>query len=77
MLVLCNFLRKLMVSDKKIHRAFRTPTTLSTKPIREIFHFHHLPKLYIGFKPNANGTVSMGTPTRLDVVKRYKIKTEL
>ena len=20
------------------------------KPIREIFHFHHLPKLYIGFK---------------------------
>ena len=29
MLVLCNFLRKLMVSDKKIHRAFRTRTTLS------------------------------------------------
>ena len=25
---LCNFLRKLMVSDKKIHRAFRTRTTL-------------------------------------------------
>ena len=38
-----------MVSDKKIHRAFRTYTTLQTKPIREIFHFHHLPKLYIGF----------------------------
>ena len=50
MLVLCNFLRKLMVSDKKIHRAFRTHTTLYTKPIREIFHFHHFPKLYIGFK---------------------------
>ena len=27
-LVLCNFLRKLTVSDKKIHRAFRTHTTL-------------------------------------------------
>ena len=48
-LVLCNFLRKLMVSDKKIHRALRTRTTQYTKPIREFFHFHHLPKLYIGF----------------------------
>ena len=28
MLVLCNFIRKLMVSDKTIHRAFRTHTTL-------------------------------------------------
>ena len=28
MLVLCNFLRILMVSDKTIHRAFRTRTTL-------------------------------------------------
>ena len=27
-LVLCNFLRKLMVSNKKIHRALRTRTTL-------------------------------------------------
>ena len=26
--VLCNFLRKLMVSNKKIHRALRTHTTL-------------------------------------------------
>ena len=53
MLVLCNFLRKLVVSDKKLHRAFRTRATLFfflTKFIREIFHFHHLPKLYIGFK---------------------------
>ena len=28
MLVLCNFLRKLMVSDKKIHEALRTRTTV-------------------------------------------------
>ena len=49
MLVLCNFLRKLMVSDKKIYRAIRSHRTLSTKLIREIFHFHHLPKQYIGF----------------------------
>ena len=35
MLVLCNFLRKLMVSDKKIHRAFRTRTTLSYLPTFE------------------------------------------
>ena len=53
MLVLCNFL-KLMVSDKKIHRAFRTHTTLQTKPIRDIFNFHHLPKLYIGFNVGFN-----------------------
>ena len=38
-----------MVSDKMIHMAFRTRTTLFTKPIREIFHFLYLPKLYIGF----------------------------
>ena len=52
MLVLCNFLKILMVSDKTIHRPFRTHTTLyKTKPIRENFNFHHLPKLYInGFK---------------------------
>ena len=43
------FSEKLMVSDKKIHRAFRTRTNLYTKPIREFFHFHHLPKLYICF----------------------------
>ena len=40
----------LMVSDKIIHKAFRTHATLWTKIIREIFSFHHLPKLYIGFK---------------------------
>ena len=33
MLVLCNFLEILMVSDKIIHKAFRTRTTLKTKPI--------------------------------------------
>ena len=38
-----------MFSDKIIHRAFRTHTTLYTNPFREIFHFHHLPKLYIRF----------------------------
>ena len=43
MLVLCNFLKMLMVSDKIIHRAFRTHTTLLTKPIGENFHFHFLP----------------------------------
>ena len=37
-----------MVSDKTIHKAFRTHTTIN-KPIREIFHFYCLPKLYIGF----------------------------
>ena len=51
-LVLCNFLKILKVSDKMIHKAFRT----HTKPIRENFHFHYLPKLYIGFKNNVLGT---------------------
>ena len=40
-----------MVSEKMIHRAFRTHTTLDTQnPIRENFNFHYLSKLYIGFK---------------------------
>ena len=30
--------------------AFRTPKTLSTKPITALFYFHYLAKLYIGFK---------------------------
>ena len=41
-----------MVSDKTIHKAFRTHTASSKKPIREIFHFHYLPKLYIAFLNN-------------------------
>ena len=49
MLLLCNFLKILMVSDKTIHRAFRTHATLQIKPIRENFHVHYLPKLYTGF----------------------------
>ena len=48
MLVLCNFLKILMVSDKSIHKAFRTRKTIWTKPIRYFF-FHYLPELYIGF----------------------------
>ena len=58
MLVLCNFLKILMVSDKTIHRSFRSHATLLTKPIREIFHFHYLPKLYIGFKIMSRVTMS-------------------
>ena len=42
----------IMVSDKTIHRAFRTRATLETKPIRKMFNFHYLPKLYIGFNVN-------------------------
>ena len=38
-----------MVSDKAIHKAFRIHKTLWTKPTREIFYFHYLPKPYIGF----------------------------
>ena len=37
MLVFCNFLKILMVSDKTIHKAFRSHETLKTKPIREFF----------------------------------------
>ena len=36
-LVLCNFFRILMVSDKMIHRAFRTHTTLFKQNQSEIF----------------------------------------
>ena len=48
MLVLCNFLKILMVSDKMIQRAFRTHTTLKTKPSTDSFFSHYLAKLYIG-----------------------------
>ena len=34
------------IFSETIHRAFKTRTTLLTK------HFHHLPKLYIGFNDN-------------------------
>ena len=40
------FLKILMVSDKTIHKAFRTHTTFF---FNEMFNFHYLPKLYIGF----------------------------
>ena len=41
MLVLCNFLRKLMVSNKKIHRALRTHTCNSYEqyPLEIFFIF--------------------------------------
>ena len=41
MLVLCNFLRKLMVSNKKIHRALRTHTYNSYEqyPLDKFFIF--------------------------------------
>ena len=41
MLVLCNFLRKFMVSGKMIQRAFRTHTSLFIKqnPLEKIFIF--------------------------------------
>ena len=52
MLVFCNFLKILTVQTNLFtlnYRAFRTPVTLLTKLIREIFNFLYLPKLYIGF----------------------------
>ena len=39
MLVLCNFLRKLIVSNKKIHRALRTRTTLMNNTHQRNFSF--------------------------------------
>ena len=43
---------KFIVSDKKIHRTFRTRTILFiNKTYYRNFSFHHVPKLYIGFKP--------------------------
>ena len=42
-----------MVLDKAIHKAFRIHNTRWTKAIREIFYFHYLPKLYIGFNSQA------------------------
>ena len=44
MFVFMQIKKKLMVSDKKFHKAFRIHK--KTKPIREFFNFT-LPKLYI------------------------------
>ena len=39
-----------MVTDKNIHRAFRTHVQLyKQNPLEEFFFFYDLPKLYIGF----------------------------
>ena len=40
MLVLCNLLRKWMVSDKKIYRAFRTQTLFKQKALEKLFIFN-------------------------------------
>ena len=51
MLVLCNLLRKLMVSDKIFTGLLELiQLYINEAHIRDISHFHHLPKLYIGFK---------------------------
>ena len=36
----------LLVSDKMVHKAFRTRAILWTKPIREIFHYQYLLQLF-------------------------------
>ena len=36
--------------EQKDSLGLRTHTTLMNNTHREIFHFHHLPKLYFGFK---------------------------
>ena len=38
-----------MVSDKTIHKAFKTHEYKQNPKIWEFFYFHFLPKLYIGF----------------------------
>ena len=49
--VLCNFLKILMVSDKIIYKAFRThKTILKQNPFDNFYFLHYLPKLHVGFK---------------------------
>ena len=61
MLVLCNFLKILMVSDKTLHRAYRTHKTLQTKPIREIFHFHQNYTCTLALTKNVGKKKSLAT----------------
>ena len=50
-LVLCNFLMKIDGFEQKDSQGFENSyNSYETIPIREIFNFHHLPKLYFGFK---------------------------
>ena len=50
MLVLCNFLKILMVSDKTIYKPCVELVELCKQnPVEKIVIFTHLPKLYIGF----------------------------
>ena len=46
MLVLCNFLEILTVSDKTMELI----QLYKQNPLEIFFNFHYLPKLYIGFK---------------------------
>ena len=55
MLVLCNFLKILMVSDKTIHRALVLMQLYKHNSLENFFHFHHLPKVSIGFNPKETG----------------------
>ena len=56
MLVLCNFFQNIDDFRQNDSHRFRTHTTLKTKPNREIFHFHCLPKLHIGYPQNQTQT---------------------
>ena len=55
MLVLCNFLRKLMVSNKKIHRALENSyNSYEQYPLEKFFIFTIYAKLYFGFNVYVN-----------------------
>ena len=55
MLVLCNFLKILMVSDKMLHKAFRTHTTLNKQnPLEKSFIFIYQ-NYTLALRMSANG----------------------
>ena len=47
-----------MVSNKRFTGLWELIQLLWTIPIREFFHFHHLPKLYFGFN-NVNFAIRL------------------
>ena len=73
-LIVCKFLKILMVSDKTIHKVFRIKLyKFVNKTIREFSYFHYLPKLYFGFKEEIQTRFNLISEER---VKNFEQNTE-
>ena len=64
-----------MVSDKWFTLLLELVQLYKTKPIREIFHFHYLPELYIGFNVSQILGLNLVHGLKLAQNKRDSLRT--